>query len=738
MKINKKGFTLIELLAVIGVLGLVLAISTYFIINSITGSKEKAFELSKKGLLDSAITYANEFNEEEDWVDAYPEYEYTCVNAWWLVNKGMQKKEIFTEDQNEKYKFKKSAVIVLERNKDNKVIENAYLPENNEKECKNTLSAEINLTSTYNSITVTGTCKMKETVPNDIHYKFCRSDNNECHEEEENSYTFTGLTNDYNYTFSLQCLSEEHGNSNSIEDNIDTDKINEPEINCDNSIYTNYVSVKFNNDDSKILKSLKVNDEKVKFSNQDVGTTSFKYYTQNSVEFNIGNITNEKVKFTAKVSLEGDDNPSNIKSQEKECGRVRVQETAQILAPYFSASDDELSGTWHKNDYTLSISSNNTVPVDYYYGTSYNSINTPYQRSFSALNETTYYAMACEKNNQSNCSEKVSYNSKIDKDAPTINYTISHELTADEKDVMGVTEQELEHALIEQTSPKKNYYSYNETESSYLAWLAYDIKINFSISDSGSGLNARVKYGKSGDDSTSITSLTTTNKTLTLSNNNTTSSFSDKITANGYKRVYLRACDVAGNCTEKNIYFKIDKKLPEITRTDNGTGNNSFTCTSGLAGINRFFATGDSDNLTHKYIVNGSTSTGAYWLDDSKKGHIYLTCSSKSFNFITKVPKEHWSDWGTTGYRPNILSRLITNGTYSYKPKGEGGKCYKWGCVRYGVSGYRPIYTASDRNPYGEHCGKEYEYDCGTSSCPTGFNNNPVTKGCYSFGTYAA
>ena len=91
MKINKKGFTLIELLAVIGVLGLVLAISTYFIINSITGSKEKAFELSKKGLLDSAITYANEFNEEEDWVEKN-DSEYTCVNAWWLVNKGMQKK----------------------------------------------------------------------------------------------------------------------------------------------------------------------------------------------------------------------------------------------------------------------------------------------------------------------------------------------------------------------------------------------------------------------------------------------------------------------------------------------------------------------------------------------------------------------------------------------------------------------------------------------------------------------
>lgn len=741
MKINKRGFTLIELLAVIVILGLVLMVGTYFTFVSIKDSKEKAFEVSKKGLFDSAITYATEFLEEEDWVEGNPT-EYTCVNAWWLVNKGMQKKESFTDNESEEeYKFKKSDIIVLYRDTKTKVVTNAELPPSAPENCSNTLKARIisDNPSTYNSIKVTGICEIKNVVPENIEYKFCIG--KRCSDYgKSNTYTFAGLSNDKDYKISLYCDAGDYGTA-SANTEISTQPLEDPIIDCSNSASTNNVDVDFKNENffETLTKEVQVDKSGVKNNNNDIGINASQYYDKIE-HFDISNIDASSVTFTASISDEK--NSYNKKTATQTC--YKKNEPVNINAPLFTSTDKKISGSWHLNNFGLTISSNNSEPVYYLYGTSENNITTEYSSQINVTNNATFYAKACSKSNPTNCSAVTTYVAKIDRNPPEITYTVKHVLSDAEKEIISVNEQELSHDLKRQSELSKTYYSYNESEDENIAWLGYSIKIYYSISDQESGLKSNAIYGISKEGYSYIASLSKNNKTLTLTNNGKSTNFNHEIKEeDGYRQIYLKVCDVAGNCTEKNLYFKIDKKIPTITRTDNGTGNNSFSCTSGLSGINRFILKGSSEEKVYEYDINGmaSTATASYWISDSKAGSIYLTCSSQTHNFITVIPDEYEGPpeedkWGYTGYRPSVLSRIITNGTYSFTTKNAGGTCYKWGCVRYGVSGYKAVYTTTPYSPYSQNCGLSYSYDCGTSSCPEGFSENPVTKGCYSFATY--
>ena len=67
-KLNKKGFTLVELLAVIVVIALVLALSTYGIINAYKKSKENALALNKESIVEASRIYSGEV-EDFRWND---------------------------------------------------------------------------------------------------------------------------------------------------------------------------------------------------------------------------------------------------------------------------------------------------------------------------------------------------------------------------------------------------------------------------------------------------------------------------------------------------------------------------------------------------------------------------------------------------------------------------------------------------------------------------------------------
>ena len=118
MKLNNKGFTLVELLAVIVIVGLVLASSTYVVINAINNSKETGSELNEKNIFEAARIYTIECSSDtidcdSKWIEK-EEIEYFCVSIDELKNKGLLKEDVTVSDENKQ--------IIIKRNKDNSVI----------------------------------------------------------------------------------------------------------------------------------------------------------------------------------------------------------------------------------------------------------------------------------------------------------------------------------------------------------------------------------------------------------------------------------------------------------------------------------------------------------------------------------------------------------------------------------------------------------------------------------------
>ena len=95
MKLNRKGYTLIELLAVILIISLIIALSTFGIIKAIKSSKEKAATLSEKSIKEAAETYATEKNDDSSyWLDITDkENKYFCITIEELMNKGLLDKK---------------------------------------------------------------------------------------------------------------------------------------------------------------------------------------------------------------------------------------------------------------------------------------------------------------------------------------------------------------------------------------------------------------------------------------------------------------------------------------------------------------------------------------------------------------------------------------------------------------------------------------------------------------------
>ena len=114
-KLNKKGFTLIELLSMILVLGLIVGLSTYGIINAINNSKEKSSILSEESIKTAASTYANEKNNDNSyWLDiSDSDNKYFCVTIEELMNKGLLDKKANINSN----KYNKYSYVSIKKNK---------------------------------------------------------------------------------------------------------------------------------------------------------------------------------------------------------------------------------------------------------------------------------------------------------------------------------------------------------------------------------------------------------------------------------------------------------------------------------------------------------------------------------------------------------------------------------------------------------------------------------------------
>lgn len=116
MNLNKKGFTLIELLVTIVIVGLVICLSTYGIIQFLNNTEEQKITLSESSIKEAARIYSSEANKSS-WKDSN-DYELFCVTIGELMNKGLLDKNASIENNIDRDSF-----VVVKRNKITLAIE---------------------------------------------------------------------------------------------------------------------------------------------------------------------------------------------------------------------------------------------------------------------------------------------------------------------------------------------------------------------------------------------------------------------------------------------------------------------------------------------------------------------------------------------------------------------------------------------------------------------------------------
>ena len=166
---------------------------------------------------------------------------------------------------------------------------------------------------------------------------------------------------------------------------------------------------------------------------------------------------------------------------------------------------------------------------------------------------TTYYAKACIGNI---CSDVTSYEVKLDKTGPELN----------------VSARDTNNNLIN--------VSCSSDTCSNSDWISVNLAFDINASDTLSGLSSKeviFRYSPAGQ--TFLGELTGSS-TISLDSNN---KGSRTISSDGYRHYQFEICDIAGNCTTKNMKFMVDNTAPSVTVSMGYTGvsgNLSLSCTS--------------------------------------------------------------------------------------------------------------------------------------------------------------
>lgn len=702
-KISNKGFTLVELLAVIFITGLVLSIGTYFIVTQVKKAKEEALKVSIQSIYKSADTYSKEFLNDTDWVEEDQNKEYACINVWWMINKGLQQKKDFSDNSNsmkEEYKIYNNAVVIITRNTGTKaIISRRIAAPEEETTCNNLLKAKLEVIgSTTNSIKVKGNCTVKEITPEDIEYKYEINGNNEnktVSNIKDSTYTFSGLKDGINYNIKLTCVSNKYGEP-IAKSTANTAELETPTIQSqDNTV--NIVAVDFKNE--KIIDSLEktvtVNASNITYGPSTLSKNEAFNITEKEPKFDISKSSSNNVTFIAKV-FDGTNRKTKTEDIQK------INET--VYAPIITASDDKSSGKWHNKNFNLIITNNDTnATATIKYGTNENNLNNDYTDPVSVTTETkntTYYAKACIGNT---CSSVVKYEVKLDKTRPNITFSMFKD------------------------NSKINNYS-EDSASSSITWNNFNPTLKFAVTDNLSGVNKKAKAATAGNGSSetpNIANVSFEEITLDTNYNYTISSVSS-----GFRLYSVKATDIAGNETTKNIYFKVDTEPPTVKFSFlNGntkvTADGIYIITNGYieeptSWINykptlRFVITDSLSGYNYK-VTYGYNFPGATTLDKDLK---YNKIENINLNSSAVLKEE------TISIDSNIYNRPIdSDGSrlFYVKLQDNAGNMKVW-AVTFKIDTQYPVVSLSkiDNN--------NYTFECSTIS---GVNqiiaNNNVVK----------
>ncbi len=210
--------------------------------------------------------------------------------------------------------------------------------------------------------------------------------------------------------------------------------------------------------------------------------------------------------------------------------------------------DNPTNGEWTNQNFALTLHSTDNLSGIAYYQYKYadtnwktysNSASTDFTTTdFSLERNELVYVRACD--NAGNCSDSSSTYIRIDKTIPTVDFKLLNS-EGQEQDA--------------------KYYSLNGTVSD---WFSFTPVLKFDGNDNLSGMNSAASfyYNSAGK---GILDKTVINNGETLYWNN--GIILRTIDSDGYRYVYLNTCDNAGNCINKEVYFKVDRISPNIDFT---------------------------------------------------------------------------------------------------------------------------------------------------------------------------
>ena len=144
MKKNRKGFTLIELLATVVILGIILAVTGYVVVNVIAKARERSYKVTLNEISSNASNYMTERKGELFFITSSDgSKEYQCLTVNNLIDKGYLKDTIVKSEIDKNVSVKKDGFIYIERDPKTKNVTKSYYVTDTamESECRNAASA---------------------------------------------------------------------------------------------------------------------------------------------------------------------------------------------------------------------------------------------------------------------------------------------------------------------------------------------------------------------------------------------------------------------------------------------------------------------------------------------------------------------------------------------------------------------------------------------------------------------
>ena len=686
MKNNNHGFTLVELLAVIAILGIVVSITIFVGINAVNKAKEKSYKTTINNIERMAGTYLEENGDRLFYISKNDgsNIEYQCITIENLIDGGYFKNDVLNSQVSKDDKVKESDYVYLERNGITKsVVKNVYVLNGEDNGvCPSAVKAESDISFLVNplewsktkEITITYKLKNANNI-NDYGYEYSYSnDKIELISDDGNLKKVKVLDNG-TLTGIIKYLGEESYSKDLKIDKIDNIgpvislgdnksgyvrekaeinlKVSDFGIGVDNNSFTkddvivkvedkeisqdNLTLTVDNNGSVKLVVNNKVLDGNVNVQIKAGGVLDKLGNSNDGVAFDTGIIFDNTAPSKPDIK-----NPSGGEWTNKNIKLDLSTTENGSGVNYWQYTYNESASSTGTNSSTNWVTYSNSSNINYTTG------------EFSQERNQLVYVRVCDK--VGNCSDKSSTYIRIDKTVPT---------------KPGIS---------------------NPSNGN---WINSDVKLGLSTTENGSGVES---WQYSYNSSASSVGTNSSTSWVKYNNSSSVSYTTDAIRQEKEHLIYVRVCDKAGNCSDRNsTYVRIDKTAPSkpnISNPSNGEWTNSnfklgLSTTENGSGVESW-----------QYTYNSSASSvgsnhNTNWVKYSNSSNVSYTTGEFSQErnqlvYVRSCDKAgNCSDKSSTYIR---IDKTIPSGTVSLSYNSSNKILTATGNVSDALSGFTGVY----------------------------------------------